>query len=72
MTEKKLTKKEGSFKGWNLWKFLKGRKKTIVTIVGSICGYFALSQDLTGLIVGPVLEGIWAVAEFYFKKMELK
>ena len=66
----KTISKNFSFNGWNVWQFIKGRKKTIITVVASICGYFALSQDLSGLIAGPVFEGIWAVAEYYFKTVK--
>ncbi len=65
-----IVSKSMSFNGWKLWEFIKGRKKMIVTIIGSVCGYFALGQDLTGLIAGPVFEGIFAVAEYYFKNVK--
>ena len=64
---KKVLSESMSFKGWRLWEFVKGRKKMIITVIAAICGYFAFDQSLTGLLVGPVFEGIWSVAEYYFK-----
>ena len=62
-----------SLKGWNLWKFLKGRKKLVITVVGMICVQFAFDVELTGLLAGgAIFEGIWSVIEYYFKKVELK
>ncbi len=57
-----------SFKGWNLWEFVRGRKKTIVTVLGSIMGYFALGQDLQGLLAGPIFEAVWATLEYFYKE----
>jgi hypothetical protein len=67
---KKNVSENFSFSGWNIWRFIKGRKKTIITVVASVCGYFALNQDLTGLVAGPVFEGVWSVVEYYFKTIE--
>lgn len=67
MTE---TSPKKSFIGWNIWEFIKGRKKMIVTVLGSILGYFAMSQELIGLLAGPVFEGIWAIVEYFFKEVK--
>ena len=62
-----------SWKGWNIWEFIKGRKKLIITIVGLVCVKFVLDPELTALIAGgAVFEGIWSIAEYYFKKVKLK
>jgi len=61
-----------SFSGWNIWEFIKGRKKMIVTAIGAICGYFALNQELTGVFVGPVFEGVWAIVEYWLKQVNNK
>lgn len=68
----KILSENFSFKGWKIWEFIKGRKKMIITIVASVCGYFALSQNLIGLLAGPVFEGVWAIAEYFFKKIKSK
>ncbi len=66
----KIKSKARSFDGWNIWEFIKGRKKTMITVVISVCGYFALGQELTGLIAGPIFECLFGIAEYYFKKIK--
>ncbi len=62
-----------SFKGWKVWEFIKGRKKLVITIIGLVCAKFAFDLELTGLLAGgAVFEGLWAVGEYFFKKVELK
>lgn len=62
-----------SLKGWNLWQFIKGRKKLVITIVGMICAQLAFDVHLTGLLAGgAVFEGLWSIIEYYFKRVELK
>ena len=62
-----------SLKGWKIWEFIKGRKKLVITIVGIICVKFAFDPELIGLFAGgAVFEGLWSVAEYYFKKLEIK
>ena len=62
-----------SLKGWNLWQFLKGRKKLVITIVGLACVKLAFDPELTGLLAGgAVFEGLWSLIEYYFKRVEIK
>ena len=62
-----------SLKGWNLWQFLKGRKKLVITIVGLACVKLAFDPELTGLLAGgAVFEGFWSLIEYYFKRVEIK
>ncbi len=69
----KKISKNLSMKGWNLWQFIKGRKKLVITIVGLVCIKFAFDPELTGLLVGgAVFEGIWSMLEYYFKRLEIK
>ena len=68
---KKQISKNFSFKFWNIWNFIRGRKKTVITILGMICAQFAFDPELTGLIAGgAVFEGIWAILEYYFKRVQ--
>ena len=70
---KKKISKKFSLKFWNLWKFLRGRKKTLITALGMICAQFAFSPELTGLIAGGAMfEGAWSILEYFFKKVEVK
>lgn len=62
-----------SFSGWNIWEFIKGRKKLIITLVGLACVKLVLDPELTALIAGgAVFEGLWSIAEYYLKKIEIK
>lgn len=63
--------KNMSFKGWKIWNFIQGRKKTAIAIVGMACAQFAFNPELTGLLTGgAVFEGVWSLAEYFFKKVE--
>lgn len=64
----KILSKSMSFKGWELWEFVKGRKKMVITMVASLLGYAALDQELVGLLAGPVFEAVWSVVEYYAKE----
>jgi len=71
MSEK--VSKNLSFKAWSFWKFIKGRKKLAITIVGLMCVKFAFDPEMTALLAGgAVFEGIWSLLEYYFKKVEIK
>ena len=64
--------KPRSWYGWELWQFIKGRKKMAVTVIGAMLGYFLSNNANIGLISGVIVEGLWASAEFYFKEVNLK
>ncbi|KKM60196.1 hypothetical protein LCGC14_1544270 [marine sediment metagenome] len=62
-----------SMSGWNLWQFIKGRKKLAITIIGLIGVQFAFDPELIALLSGgAIFEGIWSAAEYFFKRVELK
>ena len=62
-----------SMEGWDIWKFLKGRKKLIITVIGLVGTQFAFDPELIALLAGgAVFEGVWSLAEFYFKKVDLE
>lgn len=62
-----------SMKGWNLWQFIKGRKKLVITIVGLVCVKFAFDPEMIALLSGgAVFEGVWSMIEYYFKRIEMK
>jgi len=65
--------KRFSLEGWKLWRWLKGRKKLIITVIGMLCAQLALDPQLIGLLAGgAVFEGVWSILEYYFKKVKLK
>lgn len=62
-----------SMQGWNLWKFLKGRKKLVITVIGLVGVKLAFDPELVGLLAGgAVFEGVWSMLEYYFKKVDLE
>ena len=61
-----------SMKGWGLLRFLKGRKKLVITVVGMFLAQLALDPELIGLLVGgAVFEGVWSLIEYFCKSVEL-
>jgi hypothetical protein len=59
---------KNSFKGWDLKKFLKGRKKLIVTLVGAIAGYVATKNPALSAVAGAAAELVYALIEYYVKE----
>ena len=60
-----------SFNGWSLWEFIKGRKKTAVTVVAGLLGYMISDSVTSAAVAGGFVEMVWALAEFYFKKVRV-
>ncbi len=62
-----------SMEGWSAWKFIRGRKKLVITLIGLLSVKLAFDAQLTGLLAGgAVFEGVWSLIEYYFKKIQLK
>ena len=62
-----------SMKGWDIWRFIKGRKKLVITVVGLVGAQFAFDPELIGLLAGGVVfEGVWSLIEYFFKEVELE
>jgi len=66
------TSKSKSFSYWSLWEFIKGRKKTAITVVASVIGYFVAGDFPSAIVAGGVVESAFAIVEFYFKKVDIK
>jgi len=60
-----------SWYGWNLWRFVKGRKKTAITVLGALLGWFISDSFLVASLSAGIVEIAFALAEFYFKKVDL-
>lgn len=61
-----------SFDGWSILKFLKGRKKLIVTGVGGLLGWFIFDSATVAIVSAGIVECGFALAEYYIKKHPLK
>lgn len=54
-----------SLKGWDLYTFIKGRKRMAVTILGSILGYVITNNETVAFASGAIVEAIFAVIDYY-------
>lgn len=59
-----------SFKGWEFGKYLKGRKKLVIMLVGYVAGYFATRNPVLAGVVAAAAELAYAVIEYYYKEMK--
>ena len=60
-----------SFKGWKIWEFIKGRKKTLITTIGMVGSFLALDPNLVSLLAGgAVFEGIYSLAEYFLSEVK--
>lgn len=55
-----------SLKGWDLYTFVKGRKRMAVTILGSILGYVLTNNETIAFVSGAIVEAAFAVLDYYF------
>ena len=60
-----------SFELWNLWEYLKGRKRAIVAIVATGILYLVTDEVLASLIGGVVVEGVFSIVDFYLTKVKV-
>ena len=57
-----------SFSGWDILKFLKGRKKLLVTVIGVALGYIISDSATVATVSGCLIEMGFALGEFYVKE----
>jgi len=68
-----MESKKFSFEFWNIWNFIRGRKKTLITIIGMVCVKLTLDSDITGLLAGgAVFEGLWSLGEYFFNHIKVE
>jgi len=60
-----------SFKFWDVWEFIKGRKKMAITVIATVLSYLISNDATISLVAGVIVEGLWASAAFYVKEKEL-
>ena len=56
-----------SFKGWDIWSFVKGRKKSVVALVTTGIGFLILDSASSAVIAGGLVEALWGTLEYYSK-----
>lgn len=59
---------KNSFYGFDLMELLKGRKRMIATVIGGILGYWISDSVTVATISGGVVEILFALVRFYYKK----
>ena len=57
-----------SFNGWDLWKFIKGRKRMILTLIAGGLGLIISDSIVVATVSGASTEIVFALGEYYFKK----
>ena len=57
-----------SFEGWNLIRFLKGRKKLLIILIGSALGYIITDSILIASLSGPLADMLIGIIEYYIKE----
>ena len=68
----KKTSEARSFSGWDVLRMINGRKKTAITIVGTILGYFIGDGIFVGALTGGIIEIVYGTIEFYLKQVKLE
>ncbi|KKK99452.1 hypothetical protein LCGC14_2632610 [marine sediment metagenome] len=64
-----MISKSFSFKGWDVWHFIKGRKKMVVTVVASLIGLLIYDSATAMVVSGGLVESGFALAEYFFKRI---
>lgn len=62
--------KRFSFKYWDIWSYIKGRKRMAITLVATILGYIFTNSELAAIVAGGSVEMLWAVLEYYATEQE--
>jgi len=60
-----------SFKGWDMFYFLKDRRKSLVACAAAGLAFVVSDNELAAVLAGMVVEAGFSLAEFYLRKLEL-
>lgn len=64
----KVVSKAWSFDGWDVWEFLRGRKRMAVTLLAAAIAFGVSDQAAAAAIAGGLVEAIFAVFEYFAKE----
>jgi len=65
---KKIVSPKWSFKAWELWMFVKGRKKLLIAAIGAIAGWIITQDPALSAVAGGGAELLYALLEYFVKK----
>ncbi|MBW6469601.1 MAG: hypothetical protein K0A90_00085 [Methanosarcinaceae archaeon] len=60
-----------SLTGWNILTWIKGRKKTIITMVATMLMFYVTDLGVASVVAGSIIESGIAIFEYYLKQREL-
>lgn len=63
---------EMSLELFDMWTYIKGRKRGLVALVATGLALFIQDNELVALVAGLVAEGLFALGDFYINKVEVK
>lgn len=67
---KKIISKTLTFDGWNIVKFIKGRKRSVVALIATGLGYLLTNNELIAVASGLLFEMLISVGEYYLKTVK--
>ena len=57
--------------GWDFFQFLKGRKRSLVTVIAAGLTMFMSDNAFAALLAGIVIEAGFSIGEFFFTRVEI-
>jgi len=72
MAKKQEISPKFSFKYWNIWQFIKGRKKMFVTLLTTALAYIVSNNEVASIVAGGIVEMGYSVIEYYAKDVSKK
>jgi len=74
MTIKKIDSISPTFSmiGWDILTYLKGRKRMVITTIGTVLGYVLTNNEVIAILSGAFCEMGFALGTYYLKQIENK
>jgi hypothetical protein len=57
-----------TFDGWDLRKYIKGRKRLVVALIGAVSTYYITQNPALAAIIGSATEMGFAILEYWTKE----
>lgn len=59
-----------SFRGWSFYKFIEGRDRLLLAVIGGGLGFFITDSVVIGTISAAAVEIIYALAKYFYKEQK--